>query len=75
MESSMYGMIQKIFGRMLETYRVQKEILATRERLAHKAKLDLLVHGAKKVRLARKVLLDQLVKMVHPQVTLGLEQY
>jgi hypothetical protein len=51
---------------MLETYRVQKEILVTRERLARKAKLDLLVHGVKKVRLERRVLLDRLVKMAHP---------
>lgn len=66
MESSMYGMIQTNFGRMLETYRVQKEILAIREILVRKAKLDLLVHGAKKVRLVHKVLLDRQVKMAHP---------
>jgi hypothetical protein len=51
---------------MLETYRVQKEILATGERLVHKAKPDLKARRVKKVRLARKVLLDPLVKMAHP---------
>ena len=66
MESSMCGMISTNFGKMLETYRVQKEILAIREILVRKAKLDLLVHRVKKVRLARKVLLDRLVKMAHP---------
>lgn len=66
MESSMCGIIQTIFGRMLETYRVQKEIRVTRERLVRKVKLDPPVHGAKKVRLVHKVLLDRLVKMAHP---------
>ena len=66
MESSMYGMISTNFGRMLEIYRVQKEILAKKVKLVLRAKPDLKAHRAKKVKPVHKVPLDPLVKMAHP---------